>query len=86
MMDESLKKSIKNGLISGGIFAFITFFYGGIYNSFILGRDELILSNIVLILAGTIFSGIMFFTPVFIVSLIVYYFKDKKPVEVTHNE
>ena len=73
-MDETLKKSIRNG-----IYAFIIF---SLY-AFILIISELILEgfniiDVIYYLIGTLLVGGTFFIPAFIMSLIYYYIKDSR--------
>ena len=75
-MDVLIKKSVRNGLYATiGLFLF-SFFYGGVYNGFVLegiGWSGLILSFFGAILVALLFG----FTSVFGLSLIIYYLKDK---------
>ena len=81
-MDIVLQKSIRNGIIVGGIMCIIVLFYGAIYNGFMSGALEVTLGNILLSLLGIMAAGIMYFIPSFFISLIFYYFKYKnKTVE-----
>lgn len=75
MMDLTLKNSIRNGL-RGIIVGIVISLISGIYN-IISGVYDLTFVNLLLTLGGVLLIGIYFFMPVFIVSLIFYYFKYK---------
>ena len=79
-MSKTLKKSIRNGLIGLVLLGTFSFIYGGIYTEIIQEGLEITTSNILLALVGAyLISGLIFaFFPVFIVSLIIYYFKHKE--------
>jgi hypothetical protein len=78
-MDKTLKKSIRNGSYAFIIMLSFTFFYGGIYNEILTEGLDFTLYNLILIIIGSIFSGLVIgFIPVFIISLIIFYLKDKK--------
>ena len=72
-MDQSLKKAIRNGLISFCIISFITLMFGIVE----LMEEGVTLVNIGLLLVAIIWVGTIFFTPVFIITLIYFYFKVK---------
>jgi len=74
-MDVTLKKSVRNGL-RGFLVGTILSLISGIYD-LISGVYDFSFINLLWTLGGVLLIGIYFFTPVFIVSLIVYYFKDK---------
>ena len=77
-MEISLKKSIRNGLIAWVIFFLISFSFG-IYDM-ITGFEGLGLTgiNIILTIFGAILITTFFFIFVFCLSLIVYYFKERR--------
>jgi len=77
-MDVSLKKSIRNGLYAGIIITLFSFIYGGIYTEMIVEGIGFSLGNILLAIIGAVFAGIPFFLLVFVISLIVFYFKEKR--------
>lgn len=74
-MDLTLKNSIRNGLIGMIVGALLSLCFG-IYN-FISGVVVFSFDGLLLTLGGVLLVGIYFFKPVFIVSLIIYYFKYK---------
>ncbi len=73
-IDQSLRKAIRNGLISFCIISFITLLFGIVE----LMEEGFSLINITALLIAMIWIGIILFTPVFIISLIYFYFKEKK--------
>ncbi len=73
-MDQSLKKSIRNGLISFCIFSFISLMFGILE----LMEEGFSLVNIVWLLLGVTWIGVISFIPVFIISLIYFYFKENQ--------
>lgn len=76
-MDKNLKKSIRNGLYAFIPIALLTFFYGGIYNEMIVEGMGFSLENMMFALIGSIIAGVYIFLPVFVISLIYFYFKTK---------
>ena len=79
-MNKTLKKSIRNGLIGLVLLGTFSFIYGGIYTEMIQEGLGFSFKNILMALAGAYFiSGlILAFFPVFLISLIVYYFKSRR--------
>ncbi len=76
-MELSLKKSIRNGLITWVIFFLISFSFG-IYDMLTgFGGLELTEINIILTMFGAILITTFFFILVFCLSLIVYFFKER---------
>ena len=69
-MDKSLNKAIRNGLISFCIFSFITLMFGIIE----LIEEGFNFINISLLLIGITLIGSIFFTPVFMITLIYFYY------------
>ena len=75
-MEENLSKSIRNGLYAWLIFALISFSWG-IYD-FIIEEVKFNFVNLLWTIFGAILATVMFFVLGFAISLIVYYFKEKK--------
>ncbi len=77
-MDETVKKSIRNGLYALCAVWVISFVYGGIYTEIIGEGIGFSINNIFFAAIGAIIAGVPFFLLMFIGSLIFYYFKTKK--------
>lgn len=77
-MDDSLKKSVRNGLYGWCILFLISFFYGGIYNEIYLGKESLTILNIIFAFIGATFIGLFLFIPIFIFSLLYFYLREIK--------
>ena len=77
-MESSLKKSIRIGIIVWVFFFLISFSFG-VYDM-LIGYEGLKLTttNIFLTILGSILITSFFFIFIFCLSLVVYYFKDKK--------
>ena len=78
-MDIDLRKSIRNGLYASCIVSVLTLFFGLIYTEFITEKLPVNFENLLFGLLGIILAGVMFFIPIFVISLIYFYFKTKKP-------
>ncbi|KKN58809.1 hypothetical protein LCGC14_0548150 [marine sediment metagenome] len=76
-MDQSLKKAIRDGLISSSIISFISYMFGIVE----IMEEGFSLINMALSLIGVMWIGIISFTPVFVISLIYFYFKERKKTE-----
>jgi uncharacterized membrane-anchored protein YitT (DUF2179 family) len=76
-MGNILKKSAQIALAILGTFSFL---YGGIYTEMIQEGLGLTIGNILLAFVGAfLIAGVLVaFIPVFVISLIVYYVKNKK--------
>ena len=77
-MDISLQKSVRNGIWGFVIGTTFSFVYGGIYTEMINEGLGFSIENIFLAFIGAIFAGVILFIPIFVISLIVFYFKTKK--------
>ena len=85
-MDKSLRKSIRNGLITWAIFAPISFFYGALYTEIYLAGESFTFYNIVIGLVSAIAATSLFFIPIFIISLVYFYFKERRLLkQAKHN-
>lgn len=75
-MDITIKKSIRNGLYVWIVISIISLGFG-IYD-LATGFEELNGINIFYTLIGVIIAGVFPFITAFVISLVIYYFKEKK--------
>jgi len=79
LMDKALSNSIRNGFIGLVIVFLISFIFGGIYGEMIKDGGGVTAENIVWAFFGAILVSVPTgFILVFVISLIVYNFKNKK--------
>lgn len=77
-MDIELKNSIRNSIWAFSIVSIVSFVFGGIYTEIIGEGIGFSLENIIYALLGSLLAGAIFFMPVFVFSLMYYYFKNKR--------
>ncbi len=83
-MKTSLDKSLRNAVYSFIVGFLITFSYGFIYNNLIIDGYKFNIENTLYGIIGSALGGILFFIFCFVVSYVIYYFKDRKinnPIE-----
>ncbi len=80
-MDISLRKSIRNGLITWAILAPISFFYGALYTEIYLVGESFTFYNVIIGLISAILITSIFFIPTFIISLMYFYFRERKKTQ-----